>query len=357
MKILMAASIIPVRVALTGFGQLAAEVHLPVLRRMAGVELVAIADPETARRALARQLFPRARFYEDQAEMLSQSEFDSVVISAPPQVHQDLALAALAQGKHVYLEKPAAITVAGALNLVEVWRCTDRTGMIGFNYRFNRLIQSAREQIRAGRVGNVRFLRSAFSLSSRAMPVWKKSRRSGGGVLLDLASHHVDLIRHLCGSSIDEVSARIWSQQTEDDCAALRLTLSNNVTVLSFFSLCTVDEDTIEIYGDRGKLTVDRCLSQNVQFTSVAQQAGLGQGLKNLISQFLPNGGFLEKLRSPLHEPSYAAAMARFVARVRGSNDEYPDFEDGLRCQEALEAAEESSRTGRTVPCAANLSA
>jgi predicted dehydrogenase len=184
------------------------------------------------------------------------------------------------------------------------------------------------------------------------MPEWKKSRRTGGGVLLDLAPHHVDLVRYLCGVSIDEVQARIWSRRTEDDCAALQLRLSDGVTVQSFFSLCTVDEDTIEIYGDRGRLTLDRYSLRNVRFTSASHNSGLGQRLRSLVKEPLPCWGWLKKLRSPLHEPSYPAAMARFAARVRGSADEYPDVEDGLRCQEVLEAAEESSRTGMVVRCA-----
>ena len=78
----MAASITPLRVALTGFGQLAVDVHVPVLRRMPGVELVAVADTGPARRAILRQMVPRARFCESQDEMLSQSDIEAVVICA-----------------------------------------------------------------------------------------------------------------------------------------------------------------------------------------------------------------------------------------------------------------------------------
>lgn len=350
----MPASIIPrLRVALTGFGQVAADVHLPVLRRMPGVEVVAIADVDPGRRALARQLAPQVSAYESQEVMLAQSDVEAVIICAPSQWHADHAIAALQSGKHVYLEKPAATTLADAWRLAETGRRSDRVGMLGFNYRFSPLIQSARRQMKAGRIGELRYVRTTFSLAPREMPDWKASRRMGGGVLLDLASHHVDLIPYLCAATVDEASARIWSRRKEDDCAALQLTLSNGATVQSFFSSCAVDEDSIEIYGDRGKLSLNRYSLYQVRFTSADGYGGPGRRFRRWIQELLPPRAIFEKLRSPLHEASYPKAMARFVANVRGGNGEYPDFEDGLRCQEILEAAEESSRTCRVVPCAA----
>ncbi len=342
----------PPCLALTGFGQLAREVHLPVLRRMPGVRLIAIADIEGTRREEAHRLWPEAKVYGSQEEMLVGSVCDGVVICASPAVHANLALGAIQKGKHVYLEKPVASTLTDAARLVETWRGSGLVGMMGFNYRFSRAIESMRVKLQAGCVGRIQIIRSVFSTRARVLTEWKAARDAGGGALLDLGSHHIDLFRYLCGSEIETVQAHIRSERTEDDSVVLQMTMRNGVVIQSFFSLGAVDEDIIEIYGDSGKLTVDRYGLEDVQFTSPSFKRARLQRFAHQIASVVPRPAWWEKLRSPWHEPSYGAALAQFVAAMRGeAAGEYPDFEDGWRCQIVLDAAERSGYVGQSVSC------
>ena len=342
----------PPRLTLSGFGQLAREVHLPILRRMAGVRLIAIADIQTTRREEAHRLFPEARVYESQEEMLVSSPCDGVIISASPSVHASLARGAIQKSKHVYLEKPAAATLAEAVRLVETWRGSGLVGMMGFNYRFSRAIESMREKMEAGCVGRIQIIRSVFSASARVLPEWKASRNTGGGALLDLGSHHIDLFRYLCGSEIETVQAHVRSGRTEDDSVILQMTMRNGVAIQSFFSLGAVEEDIIEVYGDAGKLTVDRYALEDVQFTPPSFKRGRLLRFANQVASVVPRPGWWKKLRSPWHEPSYEAAFTQFVAAMRGEAvRQYPDFEDGLRCQVVIDAAERSAQAGLPMPC------
>lgn len=85
--------------------------------------------------------------------------------------------------------------------------------MIGFNYSFNPLYQRAPPAWRAGTLGDLVSARSMFAAAARPLLAWKESRRMGGGVLLDLASHYLDLRPFLFASPIEEVWARRLSSE------------------------------------------------------------------------------------------------------------------------------------------------
>jgi myo-inositol 2-dehydrogenase/D-chiro-inositol 1-dehydrogenase len=188
-----------------------------------------------------------------------------------------------------------------------------------------------------------------FSTASHPLPEWKQARRSGGGALLDLASHHVDLVRFFFKQEVQAVSAELRSQRAEGDSAILHLRLADGLLVQSFFSLSAVDEDRFEVYGQAGKLMVDRYRSLDVEIIETGREfsrlSRVTHGLRSL-----RNGPhLLKKLLAPGHEPSYREALLRFVSAVRGDGVAAPDLLDGSRSLEVICAAERSARTGQSV--------
>jgi predicted dehydrogenase len=347
---MMATSPQRVRIALSGFGELAQQVHARILSRLPNVEIAGIADPNAERCVAAQKVFRDAPVYGSQDEMLRVAKCDAVLIAASPSDHAGLALAALQHRKHVYLEKPMATSLPDAIRLVEAWRASRLVGMIGFNYRFTPAVQSLRARLRAGQLGEIRAIRTVFSIFPRNMPAWKTTRRTCGGALLDLAPHHVDLIRYLAQAEVEKADARIWSEKTEDDCAALQMTLTNGINVESFFSLCRAEQDVIEIDGDVGTALVDRYGSGRVRFISAKHNKARLSRLTDSLARFLPTPEMWRKLQAPWHEPSYEAALRTFVAAVRGEESvDYPNFEDGWRCQAVIAAAEESAPTDQVL--------
>jgi predicted dehydrogenase len=271
---------------------------------------------------------------------LSDPRVDAVVIALPTGMHAEVAEAALEAGKHVYLEKPLAANVEDARRVVEAWERSNRVGMIGFNYRFNPLYARIKRQIDAGRVGQVICVRTVFSTRAANLPNWKKSRAGGGGVLLDLGSHHFDLLRFMFGE-IDQVEARIESIQTEDDTAAVSMRLGGSILCESFFSLASAEEDRIEVYGREGKTWADRCHSAAVSFEP---PQGRGALLHDVVRGFKQIPAKLARFARRGAELSYTQALARFVEAARTGTNAAPDFRDGLRSLEIIEAAEESAR-------------
>jgi predicted dehydrogenase len=338
-----------VRLGVLGCGSIARTAHLPSLARAAGAEVVALADADPAKLTAARPLAATARAVADYADVLAMPDVDAVIIALPPALHAEAAVAALLRKKHIYVEKPLATSLADATRIVDAWRGSGLTAMMGFNYRFNPVIEQARARMAAGAVGAPIAVRTVFSTPRRAIPSWKERRDTGGGALLDLAVHHIDLVRFLLGAEISRVSADLRSTASDDDTAFLQLRLTTGLTVQSMCSLSAIEEDRIEIYGSAGKLTVDRYRSLRVQETPATTGGALGTAAARLLSEMRAAPYALEKRRAPLHDPSFPAAMNAFVRAVEHRAVATPTLSDGLRAIAVIEAAELSSRSGRAV--------
>jgi predicted dehydrogenase len=185
-----------VRIGLIGAGGIA-EFTARDLLRHDSVNIVAIADPSTARaEALARQ-FHIPRVHGDAAEVLGRDDVDAVYIAVPNALHAELAQAALAAGKHVLLEKPFAIDAGEAGPVVEAAERHQRLLMLGMNQRFEPHVQRARRLVAAGELGPVYFARAYWRRRAgipRIGSWFTRQAMSGGGALLDIGVHMLDAV-------------------------------------------------------------------------------------------------------------------------------------------------------------------
>jgi predicted dehydrogenase len=169
------------------------------------------------------------------------------------------------------------------------------------------------------------------------VPGWRRARREGGGALLDLGSHHVDLVRWLLDDEIVEARASLRSRSSEDDTAVVELALASGPSVQSLFAYGTVDEERFEVYGEEGRIVVDR---RRYQRAAVERS---GEGRFRRAARTARDGAdvryILEKRRLPGHEPSHLAALRRFAAAASTGKPVKPDLLDGRACAAVLEAA------------------
>lgn len=337
------------KLGLIGCGSIAQLVHLNLLQRLPGAELVALAEIDPARRAAAARRAPQARVFDDWPALLESGLVEGVVICLPTYLHAVCAEAALAAGLHIYVEKPLASTLADGQRVVAAWRQAGRVGMIGFNYRFNALYQALGREVQSGALGPVVAARTLFARPPHGLADWQQQRATGGGVLLDFGSHHFDLLPQLIGHPITSVSAWLRSSRSEGDNALLNLRLANGVEVQSLFSYTAGDADRIEIFGEGGQAAVDRYRSWNVEHPEpVLGMARLRRWAQTTRALF--TSPYLRvKLGGSGAEPSYAAALTRFLAAAKGEAVASPDLADGLRALAVVDAAELAARTGLTV--------
>lgn len=330
------------RLGLLGCGAIAYWSHLPVLRRLRGATLVAAADPDPGARELARRA-AGVTVYERAEELLARDDIAAVVICAPTQVHAELAVAAAGAGKHFYLEKPIATTGADARRVVDAAALAGVTGTVGFNRRQHPLYRQARELLLSGRIGTVRAVQSAFCEPTplRSMPEWKRRRGTGGGVLLDLASHHVDLLRWFLNDEIAAASAWLGSESSEQDSARLELTTEGAVEIQGFFSFHAGLADFLEFFGDRGMLRVDRH-SPRLELR-VGRRFGYGMRRVRVAPSAAVAAWRLRRWVRPSVDPSYRLSLQAFVDRLHGRPAEAASLEDGVRSLAVILSAEASA--------------
>jgi myo-inositol 2-dehydrogenase/D-chiro-inositol 1-dehydrogenase len=332
----------PLRIGVIGCGRIARAVHLPVLGRLPNARVVALTEPDETSRAAASAIARGASTYADAGDLLRAGGVDAVVICAPPQLHLPIATAAFDAGLHVYLEKPLAPSLAEGERLVDAWRRARTIGMIGFNFRFHPQVQRIRDRLRDGAIGTPLGVRAVFSILPHELPEWKRTRQSGGGVLLDLASHHIDLVHYLFDDPVVRVFASVRSLAGEGDHAAVQLELASGLVAQLFVSLGTVDEHRMEIVGTAGKLVMDRTELVRPEHVPATQQGARARRLVRALAALEP----ARVLRSPGVEPSFATALGAFAWSAAGNVFGGPDLGDGLRSLAVVEAAERSAASG-----------
>jgi predicted dehydrogenase len=162
-------------------------------------ELVAIADPSPARRAAALEVVPDAIAYEGLGRLL-EMPLDGIVIATPSAMHAEQALAALARGFAVFCQKPLGRTAAETAHVVESARAADRLVGVDLSYRHTRAAQAVRKVIERGDLGRIYALDLVFHNAYGPDGEWCYDRaRSGGGCVIDLGVHLVDLALWLLG--------------------------------------------------------------------------------------------------------------------------------------------------------------
>jgi predicted dehydrogenase len=338
----------PISIGVIGCGSLARNVHLPLLARRRDVDIVALADCTQAARQAALWHAPSAREYDDAIDLIHDKRVEAVLVCAPTSLHSELAIAALEARKHLYLEKPLAATAIEGERVVAAWRAAGTVAMIGFNYRQHPGYAAIRNAVVSGYIGNIVSVRDTFCTPPGRMTGWREQRHQGGGVLLELASHEIDLVHFVLGEPIVEVTAQISSRESENDTAHVHGRTASGIGVQGFFSFCAVEEAGMEIYGDEGKLAIDRYGQLTVERRGAAAP-GPARKLLGALLQWRGIGYMLRRQRSPWREPSFERALARFVEAVRAGTPVSPDLNDGLQSLRVIIAAETAAKLGGVV--------
>jgi predicted dehydrogenase len=303
----------PLRVGVLGYGAIAQAVHVPLLRRAQGATLVAVADCSPAARLAAERLAPAIEVFEDPSALIGSEQIDAVIVCTPSASHGPIALQVLAAERHLYLEKPLAIDREGAERAAAAAGRSSVVAVIGFNRRFHPAFLQLRNALDAGAAGELLELRTRFCEPlAGTLPEWKQRRETGGGALLDLASHHVDLVRFVAGEEVSLESAAIKSIAAEHDEAELVLRLASGVRAILEVSFHGARADTVVAHCARRTLRANR------------------------------HAGLRSRLR-PGWDPSYRRSLQAFVDRTHGSQIALPTLEDGLRSLEIVLAAERSA--------------
>ena len=184
-------------IGIIGCGGIANGKHMPSLKKIDTVEMVAFCDvvKERAEKAAKEYGTPDARVYTDYKELLKEKDIDVVHVLTPNKQHSFITVDALEAGKHVMCEKPMAINSAEAKKMLDAAKRTGKKLTIGYQSRFRQDSMYLKKVCENGELGDIYYAR-AQAVRRRAVPTWGvflDAENQGGGPLIDIGTHALDL--------------------------------------------------------------------------------------------------------------------------------------------------------------------
>jgi predicted dehydrogenase len=245
-------------IGLGGMGQQ----HAKLIRETPGCTLVAVADPAPGAAAWAAEHIPDAALFPDYRELLARVHPDVVTVVTPHDQHAAIAIAALAAGAHVIVEKPMATTYADCRAMIAAARRAGRVLTVFHNRRFDGWFLAARAAIAAELLGNVIELHTGW-FGAPGPETWRGHKRASGGLFFDLGAHLADYVIQLAESKIVSVSGHVVRcggkdpQLNEDHCVAHLRFASGAVGHVTTSGLDLAPVHRFRIVGDHGTLVDD----------------------------------------------------------------------------------------------------
>jgi predicted dehydrogenase len=320
---------------------------------MSGIKVAALSDIDSLRLERVAAQSGAARCYTDYRELIAAGEVDAVAVCVPPRHHAAVALAAIEADKHVFVEKPLALSLEECEFLRE--RAAEHNQlkvMVGFNLRWHRLVCAAREIVRRGDLGDIKLVRTVFTSGVRLrgdFADWRRHSQTGGGALFELGVHHFDLLRFLFEREVEEVYA---ASPSDDGTAVVTARMNDGAQILSAFSEGTVENHEIEIYGERGRLRVTCYRADGLELFGDGQYPGaIGTRLQGLMRTFR---NVPRMIRQSWHGSddyiaSYVEEWRHFIGAITGDRPVGCTLVDGERALAIALAAREAPATKRAI--------
>lgn len=294
--------------------------HARVYAEMENLELCAIADPDaTAAHKVAKRY--RSPVYADYRELLDTEQIDLASIAVPTRLHKEIACEVMSRGIHVLVEKPLALSLEEGQDIIDA---AERFGVklaVGHIERFNPAVVEIKRRLEAQELGRI------FQLHARRLSPFP-GRVQDVGVILDLATHDIDVMRYLLNCDVERVFAETERKAhfSREDLVSALLRFSNGaIGVLDVNWLTPTKVRQLAVLGERGMFLADY-LTQDVYWY---KNRPASEGWETLTVFRGAWEGDMVKLHFHKKEP-LRAELESFVAAVIEDRQPAVSGEDGL---------------------------
>lgn len=347
---------------------------IPVMKAICGRDKDAIKD--------AAQTYGWEGYETSWEKLVKRKDIDLIDISAPSDVHKDICIAAAEARKDIFCEKPLALTLKDALEMLKAVEKTGVKHMIGFNYRMTPAVRLAKRLIDEDRIGKIFHFRAYFLQDWLVNPkfplVWRLRKEiAGSGAHGDMGGHLIDMARYLVGEFDEvigmnqtfikerplpkEVLTGITAQAGEgrgsvtvDDATAFLAKFKNSVFgtfETTRFATGRRSKNGFEINGSKGCIAFNFEDMNHLQFYSLDDSEHI-RGFRNIIvteachpymNAWWPPGHIIGYEHTFIHE------VYELMEALANDRIPVPNFIDGVKCQEVLDAVDESIKKKRWV--------
>ncbi|MBP6678205.1 MAG: Gfo/Idh/MocA family oxidoreductase [Paracoccus sp.] len=318
-------------------------------------------SPELAEGAAVALGFAHAS--DDWRRLIDDPAIDVIDITAPNALHKEMALAAIAAGKHVYCEKPLAPSAAEALEMTEAAEAAGVTTQVGFNYLCNPMLTLAREMIAAGELGEIRGYRGLHAedyMADPASPWTFRHDPAGGGALADIGSHALATAEYLLGPITEVMGDCVTLIASRPDGKGGTRPVEVDDLGRAFLRFASGAQGSIEgnwiatgrkmqhdfeVYGTKGALTFSQERFNELHFYAAGDASGR-RGFRRIEAgpEHSPYGLFCV---APGHQLGFndlkAIEVAGFLRAIAGETPEPFGFRKGLGIQTLVETIQKSS--------------
>ncbi|MHB1392549.1 MAG: Gfo/Idh/MocA family protein [Clostridia bacterium] len=347
-----------IRIGLAGCGWIARKAHIPTLKKLDNVIVSAIFDINLEQAASTAREYEIPNIYQNYEEFL-QSEIDAVIICTPNNLHAAHSIKALEYGKHVLCEKPVALSLEEIENVIKAAERNNKLFVPGHVNRFRYDIQKINEIVSSGEIGEIVSIKAGW-LRRSGIPrpgTWFTSKAySGGGVLVDLGSHIIDICLMLIGNKklhktelfttrsnngVSDLSAS-WFKSEEnkellvdvENTAEAKIFLEGNVVIDIKLGWCSSLEGDItyfDIFGDKGSVSL------NTLFGFSNERLCMTDSLQLKLEKGVEPDIYLDKSFNST-EKAFREMLEYFISLIYGNSSDFLTQEDGLRTVAMIES-------------------
>ena len=340
-----------VRVGIIGCGKIAERASLPNLvnyKKKAKVKVLCDIDISKAKVLKNKFKLTGVDIIKDWKKLVARKDIDVVFVDTPNYLHEEMVIGACKNKKHVLVEKPISITARAADNMVKAAKRNGVYLMVEQTQRFDPVHQAAKKVIESGALGKIHNVRGRIGHAgpeywSEGKAHWfYDKKKSGGGAMIDIGVHITDLVRWLSGKKITEVFATIRTIEKD-------VKVDDNATVLFKFEdgskgeiECSWTtrpyEVTTSVYGSKGKMMTAIGTEKPVKVVIADTRKGKDPNctLKEIYPKLGPGA-------------PWENAVHYFIDCVINKKKPFVSGEEGRETMRVINAAYESSRTGKWV--------
>jgi predicted dehydrogenase len=331
---------------------------------MPDIDLVALCDVDPDHTALRAREYGFARATTDWHDLLKDPAIDLVSITSPNGMHREMAVAALAAGKHVWCEKPMALTIPDAQAMEAAARKSGRVTALGYGYLRNPALQFARQLIAEGAIGEVFDFRGAVDedyLADPALPwSWRMTRQQAGlGTLGDLTCHLVSLAHELVGPIVSLCAMTDTIHTTRpspkgpagvenDDIAHALVRFAGGARgVLASSRIAHGRKNglRVEVHGSKGMIWLDNERMNELNLF-IAEGPAAQRGFRRILSAPL-HPGYANFCPAPGHGLGFnelkVIELSEILNAVSGRPARLIDFTRGLEIEKVIHAFADSA--------------
>ena len=346
-----------IKVGVIGLGRMGM-LHLINSLKIEGVRVEAATD--TSKKALSKAKHLGVnKVFEDYHKMLNNaSNMDAVIISLPNYLHFESVRLALEEGLNVFVEKPLANTPEECQEIVKLVKKSGRKLMVGHCFRFLEVIEKMKESLDKGFIGRLEVatleevINGPFAHPRVPAPVsdwWFNPKKSGGGALLDIGYHMIDLFRFFAGDAEVIFSSLDYKFSLPVEDGAIVILRSSSCSAKGIVNVGWYQQTIFPKYnfrailhGNAGFLSSDHLVPRNLY------SHALKEGTKNLLRRIV--GKRIRYLSYTYYYEPFYRELEHFFNCIKRDSDPLVSVEDGLRTveliQQACRLAEQSCMKG-----------